>query len=108
MQMNKHPENLKQEADEYLDNIKLYATHWGKALLVAGGTLFLTYKIIGGLAAQKKKQRYREMALKKQRTSLASIKPASRIAKLVRGQIALFLLAIAKERLAGMLNKKNT
>lgn len=105
--MNKTPQELKNEADEYLDNVKLYASHWGKALLIAGGTAFIAYKVINAVSAQKKKQYYKEVALKKQQTSLGSSKAASRIGKLIRGQLALFLVGVAKEQLSAALSKRS-
>lgn len=105
--MSKEPEALKQEAEEYLENIKLYASHWGKALLIAGGTVYVSYKIIKGITTSQKKKKFKERALKRKQMALVAKKPGSKIARLIRQQIGLFLLAIIKQKLLEVIKKRN-
>lgn len=51
--MGKQPQELQLEAEQYLDSIKTYSSRWGKAILIAGGSLFLTYKVITAIAKKK-------------------------------------------------------
>lgn len=103
--MSKDPEVLKQEADEYLTHIKLYASHWGKALLIVGGTVFITYKIIKGVTSgQHKKQE--QLLSNKQQYAVAPIKSDSRIVRMIKQQIGLFLIAIVKRKLTEALQKR--
>ena len=106
--MSKEPEELRHEADEYLENIKLYASHWGKAALIAGGTIFITYKIVKGIAAKQRKiKEERRAAVQNKQYALASTKPSSRIMRMVKEQIALFLIAIAKQKLSEALKNRH-
>lgn len=103
--MSKQPEELKLEADQYLENIKLYASHWGKALLIAGGSIFLAVKVIKALS--KKKSLDNEInQLKSKQFALSKTKSSSRLFKLIKQQISIFLIAIAKQKLTKVLNKR--
>lgn len=104
--MSKEPELLKQEADAYLENIKTYFSQWGKTFLIVGGTVWVTYKIIKGLSSHQQ-ERERQQSLQDQQYALATVKPSSRIAKMIKQQIALFLIAIIKQKLTEALSKRS-
>lgn len=103
--MNKQPEELKLEADQYLDNIKLYASHWGKALLIGGGSIYLAVKLIKAIAKKKNVDEDIEQLQKKQYAIATTTKSSSRIFKLILQQISIFLIAIAKQKLSETLNR---
>ena len=103
--MSKQPEELKLEADQYLENIKLYASHWGKALLIAGGSIFLAVKVIKALSGKKSLDNEINQLQSKQ-FSLAKTKSSSRLFNLIKQQISIFLIAIAKQKLTEVLNKR--
>lgn len=105
--MNKQPEELKLEADQYLDNIKLYASHWGKALLIGGGSIYLAVKLIKAIAKKKNVDEDIEQLQKKQYAIATTTKSSSRIFKLILQQISIFLIAIAKQKLSETLNRTN-
>lgn len=106
--MNKQPEQLKLEADQYLENIKLYASHWGKALLIGGGSIFLAVKVIKAISKKKNKlDDDIEQLQKKQYAIATTTKSSSRIFKLILQQISIFLIAIAKQKLSETLNRRN-
>lgn len=105
--MSKQPEELKLEADQYLENMKLYATHWGKALLIAGGSIFLAVKVIKALS--KKKSLDSEInQLQSKQFALAKTKSSSRLFNLIKQQISIFLIAIAKKKLTEALNNRRS
>lgn len=97
---------LKQEADEYLDNIMMYTSRWGKALLIVGGTVWVTYRIIKGINSHQQNKK-KQHALQEERYAIASVKPSSRIARMIKQQIGLFLIAIAKQKLTEALSKRS-
>lgn len=105
--MNKQPEELKLEADQYLDNIKLYASHWGKALLIGGGSIYLAVKLIKAIAKKKNVDEDIEQLQKKQYAIATTTKSSSRIFKLILQQISIFLIAVAKQKLSETLNRTN-
>lgn len=104
--MSKEPELLKQEADEYLENIKQYFSRWGKTFLVVGGTVWVTYKVIKGLSSQQQ-EKVRSHNFQEERYAVATVRPSSGIAKMIRQQITLFLIAIIKQKLTEALTKRS-
>lgn len=105
--MNREPQVLKQEADEYLDNIKTYFSQWGKAFLIVGGTVWVTYKVIKGLSSHQQNRKKPVHALQEEHYAVATVRPSSRIAKMIKQQIALFLIAIIKQKLTEALSKRS-
>lgn len=105
--MSKEPEELRQEADEYLEHIKLYASRWGKVLLIAGGTVFITYKIIKGITSNKQQKKELALYREQQYPVVTSRKPDSKIVRMIKQQIGLFLIAIVKKKLTEALQKRN-
>ncbi len=104
--MSKEPELLKHEADTYLENIKMYFSLWGKTFLIVGGTVWVTYKIIKGLNSQRQ-ERKMQHNLHEEQYAVAPVKPSSGIAKMIKQQIALFLIAIIKQKLTEALSKRS-
>lgn len=106
--MGKQPHELHLEAEQYLDNIKLYSSRWGKAMLIAGGSLFLTYRIIKAIAKKKSSSIENDpVQLKSSNYQLAKTQPSSRLYRLIKQQISVFLLAIARQKLAELMKQRN-
>ena len=105
--MSKEPEVLKQEADEYLENIKTYFSEWGKTLLIVGGTVWVAYKVIKGLSSHQQNKRSQLHTVPEEHYAVATTRPSSRIAKMIKQQIVLFLIAIVKQKLTEALSKRS-
>lgn len=105
--MSKQPEELQLEAEQYLNNIKLYASHWGKALLIGGGTVYITYRIIKAVVKKKNTSADKDFAkLQTKSYALAKAQPSSRLFRLIKQQISIFLIAIAKQKIAELMNRR--
>lgn len=105
--MSKQPEELHVEAEQYLENIKLYSSRWGKALLIGGGSLFLTYKVIKAIVKKKSTNIDSNFdKLQNRSYALAKTQPSSRLFRLIKQQISIFLIAIAKQKVAELMNKR--
>lgn len=105
--MGKQPQELQLEAEQYLDSIKTYSSRWGKAILIAGGSLFLTYKVITAIAKKKSSSVDNDVAmLKSSSYTLAKTQPSSRLYKLIRQQMSVFLIAMARQKIAELMNQR--
>lgn len=105
--MSKQPDELHLEAAQYMDNIKLYSSRWGRALLIGGGSLFITYKVVKAIVKKKSTSVDKNFrTLQNKNYALAKTQPSSRLFRLIKQQISIFLIAIAKQKIAELMNKR--
>ncbi|CAN5460192.1 hypothetical protein BH23BAC1_BH23BAC1_02660 [soil metagenome] len=112
-------ERLKTVIDEQVDELKENASAWGKALLLAGGSVYITYKIIKGVFRRRKRARFERRIIAKvasarypshrQSSSRLPIqvnrggKGGFSLADFIKSQLILLAVAIAKRRLRSMI-----
>jgi len=91
-------EKYKQAIENQVDDLKVNAGKIGKNALIIGGTLVASYLIVRLLVGKGKSK---ETAAPKENRYLpvAPVKRESSIVSLIKQQIALFLIAIAKEKI---------
>lgn len=93
--------NLKIELDSQLGEFKQEAAEFAKVALIAGGSLYLTYKIGKGLYKRNRRKNW-----EKKMMHGGSIRRDSSLMNLIKGQAGILLMALAKKRIAKAFSKK--
>lgn len=96
--LNRATEKYKKAIESQVDDLKANAGKIGKNTLIIGGTLVAGYLIVRLLVGKDKST---QLSFEKEERSLpaAPVKREYAIVSLIKQQIALFLIAIAKEKL---------
>lgn len=95
-------EDLKRTLNIEIDQMKENATALGKVALVAGGTVFLTYKVIQAFRKRKAKKRQKV----KNAYHPVPIKQTNLFARKILEQIGFFVLAVVRQKLLETLENK--
>ena len=93
-------EEYKEALQKQLDEIKEQTFSWASKLLVIGGTLYLSYSLVKRLIKSDD-----ETPDKKEEASAAKPKKQSFIFSLIKKEITLYLLSLAKRKLLEILEK---
>lgn len=101
-----HREAFEQELEEIIDNAKRVAT----SVAVIGGGFALSYYIIKKLTSSKKKIKYKTGRSGKKKEVVIQKQPSvfSTVGSVILTEMAVFLLAMAKEKLAEYLENTNS
>ncbi|MDJ1470945.1 hypothetical protein QNI19_34790 [Cytophagaceae bacterium DM2B3-1] len=96
--LNRATEKYKKAIENQVGDLKANAGKIGKNALIIGGTLVAGYLIVRMLVG---KDKTTKLSFEKEERNLpaAPVKRESAIVSLIKQQIALFLIAIAKEKL---------
>ncbi|MDJ1484022.1 hypothetical protein QNI16_26230 [Cytophagaceae bacterium YF14B1] len=96
--LNRATEKYKKAIENQVGDLKANAGKIGKNALIIGGTLVAGYLIVRVLVG---KDKTTQLSFEKEERNLpaAPVKRESAIVSLIKQQIALFLIAIAKEKL---------
>ncbi len=93
--------NLKVELDQQLGVFKGEAADFAKKALIAGGSLYITYKVGKGLYKRRKRKK-----LEKSLSQGVSSTSGNSVKKLLQRQAGILLMAYLKKRLSSAFTKK--
>ncbi len=103
-QLSQATEKYKKAIENQVVDLRANAGKIGKNALVIGGVLLVSYAVVRLLVGKEKTKKIEEQ--EKRFLPVAAVKKESRIVSMIKQQIALFLLGIAKQRIAEFLEKK--
>jgi hypothetical protein len=95
-------EDLKKALEVEIDRVRENASEWGKVILIAGGTLLLTYTVVRSFRKSKTKK-YQTV---EQAYYPAPVKQSNLIAKRIFEHIAFFVLGMVKQKLVEYLEQR--
>jgi len=97
---------LKKSADDYksaisnqIEHIKANAAQYGKTILIVGGVIFITYKLVRMLTSRDEDDVEVKVVGGAHPVPVYASRSGRSIFDMIKEQIALFIIAIAKEKL---------
>lgn len=92
-------EDYKSAISDQLEHIKANAAQYGKTILIVGGVIFITYKLVRMLTSRDEEDLAVKVVGGSHPVPVYTGRTGRTIFDLIKEQIALFIIAIAKEKL---------